>query len=167
MANLQLELDRIAAQVNIIVAQSVLRKGDVEWEIVQYGSNHGFNEGTFLNNMNASWLNFEMRTYLPSEIFFLEDGCLSGFLVFQICMSFFRKTSQSRLIIWYNQTWDRTEPSRWVRWLFFILLKFFFLAWLASSKVEEIMIFGVMSDFWGHRVFVSYSARTLPVFLNP
>ena len=68
MANLQLELDRSAAQVNIAVAQAVFAKGDVVGEIVQYGSNHGFNEGTFLDNMNAPWLNLEMKTYLPSEI---------------------------------------------------------------------------------------------------
>ena len=70
MANLQLELDRNAAQVNIVVAQTVLRqrRRSSLGEIVQYGSNHGFNEGTFLDNMNASWLNFGMKTYLPSEI---------------------------------------------------------------------------------------------------
>ena len=43
-------------------------KGGDVGENVQYGSDHGFNEGTFLDNMNGLWLNFVMKTYLLSEI---------------------------------------------------------------------------------------------------
>ena len=79
----------------------------------------------------------------------LEITC-HGSISVQRIMDYVQRLQSANLqlelgVIWYNWTWhwtwDRTEPSPWVRLLFwFIRQRFFLMAWLTSSKVEEIMI---------------------------